>query len=312
MRRSKKITAEKVNEIPELIEKKKMTLREAQDIVWEHIYTNPVLYGINDLEEDSLSEFLLYLAKKIKRYIIEYKKERKSAFITYLTMLLHYEKKTWLRIEAKKITIQTSCMENFEMNYESQFEDYKLFEPEKCVAELNELDIEKLKKLDLHAKKKEIAKETILFLLLKSCHNTTDRMISAVSRFCGIDENKLFELVEDLRKKTMYKVENRQRHIDRIQNQYYYHRRYALEIERINENTKDFSNLQYKLNRRSASWRRCVFAASRVRMPCPSNMAIAETLNTTERTVQRYISQAVRKNTLDLDDCEEDDDLSIK
>lgn len=307
-----KITNETVNQLPALLLKKKITMKKACDMLWEHAYRHPYIYGFAELSEDERSDFLLHISKHFPRYFSEFRKEENFSFISFVGTIIFFEKKSFLRKLARNRSAAKAYQKSVEMDYESHLESYSILEPENCVAELTEFAVEKPEEINKNQKHQQMAKETIMYLLLKSCHSIDDRHIKAVSSFIGENEEEIFEKVEKARNSSFYHLENEKRLQKRSYANYFFRSKYEMETSSIDENCSFRSKTHDLAQNRDETWRRNVFILSKRRSAAPSNECIGEVMNVNPRTVTRYLANARKHKGINFDSAIQEAEKELK
>lgn len=294
----KQISVSDINNLPAKLTDKKIKVKAAVNILWQHIYENPAFYLLTDLEEDLRSDFLLYAAPKFPKFFEEYNKQKTFYFSCYVRNLLFYEKKSFIRSLAKKNACEQCRTAGFQEEYEENCEKYKNLEPENAVAELTELNVRDILSNIKNEKQKEIAKDTILYLLMKCCNSISDKHIKAASILLEMDETKLFNLIESVREKTEKRINSTEKLISRMNKYYFYQKRYKLEMEKVKEDSSVYHQIRSKYDRQFSIWQNSIFCLSEIHSPSPTNASIAEVLEKDERTVSRYLNSAKKRQSL--------------
>lgn len=294
----KHISVSDINSLPANLESRKIKLKAAVNILWQHIYENPAFYLLTDLEEDLKSDFLLSVVPKFPKYFEEYNKQKTFYFSCYVRNLLFYEKKSFIRILAKKNACELCRTAGFEEEYEENCDKYRNLEPENAVPELTDFNICDIFSKIKNEKQKEMAKDTVLYLLMKCCNSISDKHIKAASKLLEMDEGKLFNLIESVREKSEKRVSSTEKIIDRRNKYYFYKKRYKLELEKVSEDTSAYQQIRSKYDRQLSIWQNSIFCLSEKHSPTPTNASIAKVLEKDERTVSRYLNSAKKRQSI--------------
>lgn len=285
----------KTNEIPELLENKKITLKEAIKFIWVDIYFNPGLYGLITLDEDDLSELLIEFQKRIPHIIDEYNKT-KSDFTTFLRSCLFFMKTDWKRNEMKKIAESKSleiAIKNGTVDSAPLFDSKS--DPAKMTFEnTTEMQV-KLKNL---SKEMNEAKETALILALKACNDIDDETIEKLSMFLQKNTQELENLIANIKKTTESKQPQRELMVRRRNNSFFKKRKYLIELSQLEEDSSEYQKIQNLYQKQLKNWQKNNENLEHRYIMSPSNAEIAKALGISTRKVYYCISHAKNAETL--------------
>lgn len=283
-----------IESLPRLVAEGSITKHEGANQIWTDVYINPSHYGLGLLSADQKSDFLMLMHTKFE-YLFDTYNPEGVKFHSYIRGFLRNSLLSFLREKTKLTAAEESIMPFCEMECEihtsqipqektdlliaSPPDPFKVVSP-KCVI------------------RKKIAQKTALILLLKSCCEADDDIISKVSIFTHFDKKEIIKKIERLRSQIAAKEEQRNKIIKRRDNAFFYHRKYFLELKNSNPNTECFRNLERRYKKQTESWKRQNTLLSRRFLLRPSNLLIAKELDLGERQIGFYISHADRTTSL--------------
>lgn len=276
-----------IEQIPALFAEGKITAKEGAYIIWEDVYCNPHKYGIGAMSEDDKSEFLMFLLQKFEQMVADFI-PGKARFRTYICGLLRIVYINWVR---RKITAATENALTRHM-LKDAYDGEPQYEPLEATAD----EERRIFKKRFHGeKKREIAKNTALVLTLKTCHEIDETILKNVSTFLRIDQTALQTMVDKLKKQSDYKAVQREHIIRRRDNAFYYHRKYMIELRKLQKGTTSFEQVQRKYQKQTETWIRQNKLLAHRYVLSPTNASIAKEIDMEPRKVSFYISRAVRK-----------------
>src|SRR5574344_1228595 len=135
-----------------------------------------------------------------------------------------------------------------------------------------------------------MAQKTARILLLKSCCECDDTIISNVSSFTGYSKEELLEKIERLRSTIICKELKRATIIRRRNNAFFYHRKYFIEMQKINKGTHYYEHIKKRYILQTASWKRQNELLSHRFQLSPSSIVIGKELGIPPRQVCFCIS----------------------
>ncbi|MBR0032534.1 MAG: hypothetical protein IJP61_09635 [Treponema sp.] len=275
-----------LEEIPFLVETKKLSYRDATYIIWEKLYSKPKQFGLNDFTEDELSDFLISFIEKIETILENFLKNRSPiSFQNYIKKCIINSKQSWFRKKIiKKVNDQS--IESFSQN-ESEEDIHKYEIKETCETSVNE----RRKFQETPPRKhKHVAEMAALVLTMKACQDVNDSLIEKVAGFTGFEKDFIYDKVQELKEKNNEKRKRRELLIRRRDNSFYFRRRYQIEMSRVEEGTKTQNLLEEKFNMHGKNWEKNNEILTRTSSASPSAEQIAVTLGIRPRQVRFYIS----------------------
>lgn len=308
----------KLDDIPELVSSKQMSLQQACIEVYLILYMNPARFNLQGMDEDTRSDFLLFFLERKIEKLIKIFNPQISEFGAYIYATLQPAKFTYLHnIENKKIDynnlVQDSIYDYHEkiiQNYESVTKLSEVAESEPsygkpALEESFNKDSKKIPELmfypifkKLHGRmdslqsRKIIYERGILILALKSAWYISDDHIKKVSRLCKIPEQVLVNSVCRLKAKLISKALNRQT-IEQNRNRAYKfvsNYRYQLKNNPEKAGTIKFRQLERRLDYQYKNWmaKNLCLKSGRFKI-APTNHEIAEVVGLSYKHVSHYL-----------------------
>ena len=297
----KKMEEFTTNEIPQLLESRKITMKEAVNGLWADIYAHPEKYNLKDLDEDDLSDFLLTYRTRFPSITKKYDKN-KADFTTFIRSCMMQFKTCWSKKKAKAKAAAASLESVLKKNAESalvsdcaadpiaggtEFDDFLLEFEQEDKAEAEEGRTEDEKK-----KEAKEARETALVLALKACRFMDDPMVSKLSRLTQREESELHTIIDKL-KNSMEKKEKIQRLMIRRRDKSFFNKRkLTIELSNLEETCGEYSKLKNLYENQLRSWKRNNEALSHRYVMSPKNSEIAKIMGISIRKVYYCISHA--------------------
>jgi len=135
--------------------------------------------------------------------------------------------------------------------------------------------------------------KTALILALKSSYYIPAERIDIVSSYCSLNSAELHRIIIELNSLLYSKISRRNLIIERRNNAYYFHRKYAAQLKYGSRDKLQASAVSEKYARQTENWKRknALLQNSRYRV-CPTNKMIADLLGICERQVSYYINRA--------------------
>ncbi len=204
----------------------------------EYIYRNPFLLGYMDFDEDTKSEFLLYMYRIVPKLLQSYNEER-SAMRTYIPIAVRLYVKSWRREMAKKLAERIGLIQCYQS--ENGFE-------EGLVA--GEVEPNYAAKPDMTVLKgisSRHAKEVILILALKSACSLSEDRLRNIAKTIDFEQEQLVEFAKHIQKNKAKKNERRISAVESRNRSYFFKRKYALELGRLQPESAQYQRVAKQL-----------------------------------------------------------------
>lgn len=295
-----------IEDVPEAVKSKKITMKEAVDFIWADAYTNPGKYGMYYLSEDSKSDLLLEMYGQFDK-ILERFNPRASSFRTYITSCIILQKRNHLRRQEAGRNAR-DCLSSyltrfFENSYSTSEEDSREKAESKSESQSFPFrtfsDIREGGKGSNKKRSQKIAELTLLILLMKACRDADDQLIETVCDFTGISKALIYEKLQELKESYDKKRDSSyQMLLEKRNNAFYFHRKYMYEMINGIASKQKFLKLQKRYQAHTRQWK-INNQKLAVRSTSPSNEEIAKILGLKPRTVSYYISHIQEDSNID-------------
>ncbi|MBQ0051459.1 MAG: hypothetical protein KBT11_05280 [Treponema sp.] len=273
-----------VKKIPEILKIKERTEKEASEILWSEIYQNPGLYGLDHMDEDEKSEFLIDLHTKFPQYIENFRIDEID-FITFLRSCIKIRKIGWKK-KWKMEHMETSCMTKYLTDKtEEELRNNQNYEPEENSNSISTFSSET---------KQRISNISMIVLALKACKDIDDELICKICDYTGFDKDFLYEKIQEVKESMSERDKKREQLITRRNNAFYFHRRYAFEMKAKGKEDLSYNNLHERYQHQTENWIKRNKLLSKKFKNSPSNNTVAKILGLKPRSIGFYISNAER------------------
>lgn len=286
----------KIDELPDLLRTGKITEKEGTDILWEEIYTHPVLYGLARFSEDQKSEFLIKMQQK---FCFLFKKFVPGIvpFSIFIKNCIPYYKQTFLREEKKQAASQNFL--NAYMKFEIEKDFYK-YNAEHKISRYesteenarNFSDITEQRPDTKEKRKKRTADLVTLILMMKACTDIDDEVIQNVSNFTGVEKDALYNAVQTLKGTMKIREHKRNLLIEKRNNAFFFHRKYMMQMAHGNATEAILEKIKEKYETRTDAWKRNNAILENRIQAAPSDKEVGKVLGIKPRMVNFYINHA--------------------
>lgn len=295
------MTLTELEELPSLVQKKKISVKKAVNKLAEYVFKNPGKFGLLKYDEDFRSQLIIYFMEQARTVFARYDKNY-GTFLPYLYTFIRGLVLSQLRETHKEDGNSYSLWKEEEHQWEYKINQYS---PDRFVAE-NEPEYlpEKTYFYRINqniknycVKDNAIEAKTAMVLALKSSYFLSDSEISKVSSYCGVGQQKLKNTLIRLNRKLKKKAMRYDLLVKRRDNAYYYHQKYGMMIERAKkEMTVPEYHVKNKYEKHTAKWisknEKLQNYGYRI---CPTNKTVAQVLGICERQVSYYISRVKKQ-----------------
>lgn len=308
-----------LDSLPEKVALGKLDKKQAVMKVLEILYTNPARFGLQTLDEDERSEFLLEALPKFEA-MLERHNERISPFGAYLFHSIPGMKISWAK---KKIedargekAMKNSMEEAFKSNEEKTLLEVAI--PSRRVAQCRRIrtdffsdassiaahkkgefrDIGKIfakQGRSIIAQNRLHEKRSALVLALKSAWYMDDAKIEKISDFCECPKEIFMKKVHDIRNKLVEKSERHEVLVQKRDKAWFFICKYREEISQMEKGGIEYEKWKRKLNYQLNNWKR----KNRLLQKCnyrisADNETVAKALNVSAHKVSTYLNYARR------------------
>jgi hypothetical protein len=291
-----------LNLIPDMLQKKEVTRKEALNLLCEFILSDSPVFGLIKFDEDFISELILRILER-GTVIFDSFNPNSGSFFTYFfkyvqSVKFHLLKELSIKELKYKHVVELSKEDLYISDSNSTYYPSKYFikNEEKNIDEIlkNSAIYPKdfLKLIKKHPRGYE---KLLLVLALKSSYNITETNLNMIASCCNINKEKLQEIVDYLNDKLEYKLKRKRELEEKRNSVYFYKKKYEHQIKKLNEEVKEDNkyvseSLTEKYNRKYEKWgtlNKKLNNSSHFFKP--TNKEIANVLGLCERQVNYYI-----------------------
>jgi hypothetical protein len=252
------------------VQKEKITTREAQEKLLKIIFLNQNEFYLNQFNDDTRSEILLYILEHVNTYL-NIKFETKDGFYYYLIRVILNQAKDSFRYFFRQKASDAS-IEYYITSHE----------PESLVSEDSFFETLDNKREPSHyCKVKKIrvsAKQQILVIACKSSYFLTDSIISKVSLLTGKNIAELQDIFTSLKNTISTRAKLYNYRLERINIEYMLKNRSYLELQRLSPNTARYERIKRSYEFHLKRWKTSVNSKKDISYLCPTNKEISQIL----------------------------------
>ena len=291
-----------LNLIPDMLQKKEVTRKEALNLLCEFILSDSPVFGLIKFDEDFISELILRILER-GTVIFDSFNPNSGSFFTYFfkyvqSVKFHLLKELSIKELKYKHVVELSKEELYISDSNSTYY------PSKYLIKNEEKNIDEILKnnaiypkdfLKLIKKHPRGYEKLLLVLALKSSYNITETNLNMIASCCNINKEKLQEIVDYLNDKLEYKLKRKRELEEKRNSVYFYKKKYEHQIKKLNEEVKEDNkyvseSLTEKYNRKYEKWGTLNKKLNNsTHFFKPTNKEIANVLGLCERQVNYYI-----------------------
>lgn len=291
-----------LNLIPDMLQKKEVTRKEALNLLCEFILSDSPVFGLIKFDEDFISELILRILER-GTVIFDSFNPNSGSFFTYFfkyvqSVKFHLLKELSIKELKYKHVVELSKEDLYISDSNSTYY------PSKYLIKNEEKNIDEILKnsaiypkdfLKLIKKHPRGYENLLLVLALKSSYNITETNLNMIASCCNINREKLQEIIDYLNDKLEYKLKRKRELEEKRNSVYFYKKKYEHQIKKLNEEVKEDNkyvseSLTEKYNRKYEKWgtlNKKLNNSSHFFKP--TNKEIANVLGLCERQVNYYI-----------------------
>ena len=291
-----------LNLIPDMLQKKEVTRKEALNLLCEFILSDSPVFGLIKFDEDFISELILRILER-GTVIFDSFNPNSGSFFTYFfkyvqSVKFHLLKELSIKELKYKHVVELSKEDLYISDSNSTYY------PSKYLIKNEEKNIDEILKnsaiypkdfLKLIKKHPRGYEKLLLVLALKSSYNITETNLNMIASCCNINKEKLQEIVDYLNDKLEYKLKRKRELEEKRNSVYFYKKKYEHQIKKLNEEVKEDNkyvseSLTEKYNRKYEKWGTLNKKLNNsTHFFKPTNKEIANVLGLCERQVNYYI-----------------------
>lgn len=263
-----------IEQVAQKVNEGLLTPEQGARILMEIVYRHKALFGLKQLDEDQIIDFLIYQHPKLIKIFSIYNKSF-GTFSSFLQGSVRGTYITWKKRMARRNALVGSITVSDEIAYEEAQSQYLLPE-EEVIHKLDEskglcASYEQEQKplfrypdgsLPFHLKNPllekaridSLRKNAILILALKSSYYLDEPLLEKVSSATGYSVESLKLVRDELNKTLKNKINRRNACITCRNNSYYFHRKYLLESYRLNHDSSWAEFINTKYEKQTKTW----------------------------------------------------------
>lgn len=301
------------------IANKEISCTEASLELMKFIFQKPKYFGLTNLDEEELMDFLMYNFQRSMTFLKKYDTATES-FPSYVHSCIQRNYAAWVRIQKTKLAEEQSYSMLNPMNYENSLYNYTKNE-KSYFFETNNEDLHTLEEISetsrkineeyynlAHISSKKLSpalqkirklytlrREACVILAIKSCYHISDDLIEKVSLVSGYSFEELKKMIETASRSLKNKIRIHEQCLKRRDNAYYFHRRFQIQKETFDVNSAIADTISRKYKRQTESWKKANSLIINKRKVIPSNRTVAKILKISERHVE-YVLRKAKEN----------------
>lgn len=252
--------------------------KKAMSRVFELLYSRKAFFGLKNLDDDEMNDFLLYIFESLKKsfYTFDIKK---SSFLTYIQNIVRLNYKSWIRINSRMNSIQRYILHHSKNEYLEENSDPLVFTEN--MSSYNEKSSER----------PCLDNFQLLAVALKSSYFLTPNHILKISQRTGYTEDYIWKLkksVDDFMKENYLKNETR---IEKVNKSYFYRQRALETLSKLPDNHPYYAKVYKTFIFHDTNWKNRRMNI-RYRTVIPVNSYLARLLNVSEAVIIRAVAKA--------------------
>lgn len=276
-----------VNKIYSQLISMEISKQEASSLLLGEIFKSPRYYCMEQLEEDEISNFLLWIYDQIPRIIDNYK-NKDSSFLTYYTSSIRYRYKSWKRLNIKKQVFQHILDNQHYLEYNEKPGGFLVADQDTTYSASSTRNLRLREPLTT---KQAV---TILVLALKTFKTLSGKVTEMIPRLTGISThefNHYINLIEIKMTKRLQKFEKIEK---RTNASYVLCQQYTYELSTLDTASSQYDVVLQKYHAQQNTLNRLRDTLREFNLQ-PTNKMIEEVLCLSDGSVRRILSNADKK-----------------
>lgn len=317
---------EVIEKIPEMVKSGQMNWEQAAKELVVFIISNKPMFGLQKLDEDFISEFIITFLDKGPESMNEYDTTRGS-FFAYLFCITRNFQTSLMKKAAIHNQIEYLKLSESIYNYENKIEAYMnikyddferpkvpfsykpiSFKDFQLACKTDSYHIKKVMNSDtsvfsenIKEKLKEFSpkmiQNIIMVLALKSSYYITDNQIEKISDLLNINSVTLHQMIQEIKNQMERRIRNKEKIENRRNRAYFLHKRFKSQMEWNENNTAepDYENLKLnkKYQKNTRNWKNLNHQLEEGKIHIrPTTKLIAKILGMSPRQVTYYQTTA--------------------
>ncbi len=256
-------------------------------VIMAFVYTNPLKFNLHMMDEDSRSDFILWMYPKFVRVLHDYNAE-KGSLVTYLQSVVYWSCKTWKKRDAADTAYNRAVNNYIAAEYEYKEEHNILYATEPSAAYRRPVGHAPAKK------RRGFTPHRILVAALKACYYLEPEHIRKISGATGYTEEYIHSCAETLRSSILRKTDAIAQAGQQCGAYYMRLCRYSYEMKQLDPCTVRYVTLRDRYIRTEKKWKK-LCKTIRTMPRCPSDRKIAEILHIKRSSVEAALSFVRKK-----------------
>lgn len=301
-----------VEKIPVLVKSKIISEKKGLQLVVQVISQDPAEYLLNPKNYELISDITYSILSSDANFFLKYDNS-KLPFKSYLKMYIKYRYLTIKRNICKKINREETQNLNDIIEYENRIDSYYKTEYSN-ILEDNQSSLQiatnrslyitnsqknKMSISQIFNSRKYTIEKIAIIAALKSSYYIDDRLITHISNYCKINEDELFNFVNDLKetiKQKTYRITKLQEERD---SSYRMKCSLALRLEKTELNPDKAKKIYEKMKIHDLHWKKKnkIISLKKSNI-CPANEKISEILGISESLVGYYLKNTSKLNKI--------------
>ena len=253
--------------IPKMLERGKMTKKEAVMKIMRVVYTNPGRFNLLDMNEDERSDFLLEAFNKFDGLLDRYDKSL-GPLGAYIFYSISGIKMTWARKKGDERAIKRAIRRDFKNIYETALEkSERLAKTEADLLKVKDAGLDGgdeplvfkriLGRRTNFLEPKEVfyKKRAAFALALKSAWYLDDKSLGKVCDYCGLSKNSFFKTALIIKRSLVARSEKRAKIEEMRDKAWLFVCKYREQLARMDPLCERFKVVKKKLDYQLNSWK---------------------------------------------------------
>lgn len=270
----------------------RLSEKDTLNAILSAIFKNKIYFGLDKLDEDNFSDYLLYLQERLPRFMAMYDPAR-SRFATYLRKLCMTQLRSWYRQYYRKYA-RDMALTSYVL--EENISSITVEDPEESFsAAPEEVKVNQFMRFLFQTNKKIPIQTKIMMLALKSAFFLTPSHIRKICRIANITEDELHKKLDIINEKLSDKLE-RQQHLLQLQNEAYIIKKESdIQMSFLNPESSHYHNAGISRDYHDKLWKSRMERSRQSHDVYPTNTLVSEVLDIPLGQVTHVLSAVRRK-----------------
>lgn len=274
-----------VNKIYVRYKNREISKEKAVSCLLAEIFKSPRYYCMEQLPEDEISSFLIWIYNHIPKMLENYN-EFSTTFLTYFTTSVRLRYKSWRRTNVKQKCFQEVLDTQQYLEYTAPNEN----ESQVCET-LPDYEPEPESNFNLKEPLTKKQAITLLVLSLKSYYLLSNRVTASIPALTGISPQQFNQYLKSIEDKMQDKLEIRKHLENRVNMTYVMCQQYAMELSNMTMDSCQYQivSKKYENQKKKLEYLRYRHKTFNLK---PSNRMVEDVLKLPEGSVRRILARA--------------------